>query len=360
MPRLALATVVAIVLSAAWLWPRPTAAIDPHLDPGVVPGSCAACHEGHGVSRSPMLPAGQKEVCLECHDSQAGADRKRAAGRLAFNTAPQMLGKTLAQPFTHPIHDQAFSRREPGMVTCSSCHSPHRSAPQSAAGDDRLPGTRKLSPRDATRWEYELCQSCHGSEGLATQSLFDSSRLFNPSNPSYHPVEGPALDRSPSVVAELSGSEINCTDCHGNSDRSGPAGPHGSAVPYILVDEYATVDGTEEAEGAYALCYRCHERSQVLDTSPFPLHRLHVVEARASCATCHSAHGSIENRALIRFGEETFVGGVGPSLASGRLDFVSFSAGEGTCYLTCHGIDHAPERYGAGAVPIPELTRRVQ
>ena len=52
------------------------------------------------------------------------------------------------------------------------------------------------------------------------------------------------------------------------------------------------------------------------------------------------------NRALIRFGEETLIAGVAPSARTGRLAFVSTGAGAGTCYLTCHGRDHAPESYG--------------
>lgn len=326
----------------------PAGALDPHLDPGLVAASCAACHEGHGVSRSPMLPGPVNELCLTCHGSRVQADRRKGAGVITFSAEPTLLSSTLSQPYTHPLSDAALSRHDEGAVTCTSCHSPHRAAPQAAAGGPSMSGTRKLSPRDASRFEYELCQSCHGAKGIATQSLFDLSRLTSPSNRSYHPIEAPTLDRSPSTVQELAGREINCTDCHGNSDPAGPAGPHGSAVPFLLVDEYTTVDGSAEVAGSYALCYRCHDRTRLLDGSPFPLHRLHVVDARASCASCHNAHGSVDNRALIRFGEETFVGTVGPSLATGRLAFESASPGRGSCQLTCHGIDHAPESYGSG------------
>ena len=109
------------------------------------------------------------------------------------------------------------------------------------------------------------------------------------------------------------------------------------------------MDGSKESEEAYALCYECHDRAAVLETSPFPFHTEHVVDEMTSCATCHSAHGSVDNRALIRFGEETFVAGVGPSLATGRLEFVSDGPGGGSCYLTCHGVDHSPLGYGGTA-----------
>ncbi len=352
MSRFALSASIVIVLSMA----TAAMAVDPHVDPSLLPASCTSCHEGHGASRSPMLPGPQTEVCVRCHDSQAGVDRQVAKGLLSPEAQPMLLSRVFAMPFLHPVDAEAFSRREPGTVTCTSCHSPHRGMSQRDLGEPAA-GVRRLSPRDPSRFEVELCQSCHGAAGLGTQSPLDLSRLTNPNNPSFHPVEAPAGERSPSVRPELSGREINCTDCHGNSDASGPRGPHGSAVQYILRAEYATVDGMEESAATYALCYNCHERSMVLDESPFEYHRLHVVEQRASCATCHSAHGSLDNRGLIRFGEEVFFGSVGPSMASGRLAFSSSAPGSGSCLLTCHGYDHAPESYGvANKYFAPEIS----
>ncbi len=350
-PALRVFVVVLSMAGAAW-------AVDPHVDPSLLPASCSSCHEGHGVSRSPMLPATQSEVCLGCHDSQSGVDRQIAAGVLSPEARPTLLSRVLAQPFLHPMNGEAFSRREPGVVTCTSCHSPHRGMSQRDLGIGGE-AARRLSPRDPARFEVDLCQSCHGSAGIETQSPLDLSRLTNPNNASYHPVEAPAGDRSPSLRSELTGREINCTDCHGNSDPSGPRGPHGSAVRFLLRAEYETIDGVEESEAAYRLCYECHDRTSVLDDSSFEHHRLHVVDERASCATCHSAHGSLDNRALIRFGEEVFVGGVGPSIASGRLGFTSSGPGSGSCFLTCHGYDHAPESYGVDPETATTTMRRV-
>jgi len=348
MPRIALTGILILALS------EPAAGVgglNPHVNPGEILVGCIACHRGHGVPRSPMLPGSQKEVCLSCHDSRARFDNQVIQGIVAGTASPPFLAAVLAKPFAHPLSSQALSRNEPRAVTCSSCHSPHRSMPEPESAA-LFPGRRKLSPRDPNQFEFELCESCHGSAGVATQSLTDISRLFNANSRSYHPVEAPVSESSPSIVTVLSRAEINCTDCHGNNDFSGPRGPHGSDVAYILRFHYTPVDGAAESESTYALCYACHERTLVLEGSPFPEHAMHIVDERASCATCHNPHGSVDNRALIRFGEETFFGaGAVAASGSGRLEFASAGPGSGTCYLTCHGRDHDPESYGG----LPEI-----
>ncbi len=255
----------------------------------------------------------------------------------------------------HPISPDAYSAREEGSVTCSSCHSPHRGrrAPAAAASQ----GVKRLSPQSPVRFEYELCQSCHGNAGVLTQDLLDLSRLLSPQSSSYHPVEAETMERSPSVKPELAGKFVSCSDCHGNSDPSGPAGPHGSRFPYLVRLRYVTADGTPESEDSYALCYECHERDLVLDSPRFPQHRLHVVREETSCATCHNAHGSVENRALVRFSEETYLAGVAPSAAAERLAFESPAPGSGSCYVLCHGVDHAPEIYGDAVTALQEGAR---
>ena len=320
-------------------------AINPHMDFSQVSGSCSACHSGHGASRSPMLPSSQKKICLTCHDTQEAASKQLSKGRLSASAAPTFLSDALSMPNTHPVDEDAFSRDEPGVVTCTSCHSPHRGKPQDAASV-ALSGLPRRSPRNPTRMEYEMCEKCHGSDGATTEDLTDLSRMLYPGNRSFHPVEAPSPDSSPSLLPSLSGRQINCTDCHGNGNRSGSRGLHGSPFRHLLGREYATTDGSSEAENTYALCYTCHDRKKVLDGSPFPLHRLHVVEAQASCASCHNAHGSVSNRALIRFGEETSIAVAAPSPSTGELFFVSQAQGSGSCSLTCHGVDHPNLAYG--------------
>jgi predicted CXXCH cytochrome family protein len=325
-------------------------AVNSHMDRSLLQAGCSSCHESHGVSNSPMLPAPQLEVCLSCHGSRTKADTQIARGVMAPNVELTLLTNTLTEPYTHPLTPEAFSRDEPGAVTCTSCHTPHRGTSEPRTNEASI-GSARLSTRDPTRFEWELCQGCHGSAGVKTQSLLDISRLTSPNNPSYHPIEAPAPGTSPSIFPDLSGQVINCTDCHGNSNRSGPRGPHGSSIRFILSRNYVTVDGDRESPQAYRLCYECHDRDAVLEASPFPEHGQHIVDFQASCATCHSAHGSVDNRSLIRYGEEVTIGGVSRSISTGLLRFESTGEGSGACYLTCHAVDHNPKSYG-GEMPV--------
>jgi len=319
---------------------------DPHFDTSLNTGGCRSCHEGHGRSGSPMLPTAQKESCFACHGSPGRLQSMIARGLVAGAARPIRMDVVVDLPSAHPVSDQAFSRRDPSAVVCTSCHAPHRGSVQEPVTDVPT-GQPRLSPRDATRFEYELCESCHGNRGASTFDLLDISRLLTPENRSFHPVHAPTVETSPSVIPSLAGREINCTDCHGNANEGGPRGPHGSAVPYLLRANYITTDGSNESPTVYAMCYRCHDRDRLLNESPFPAHGEHIGTERASCATCHNAHGSVGNRALIRFGEETILAGVSPSISTGRLEFVSDGPGSGACYLTCHGEDHGPAAYGS-------------
>lgn len=344
MPRAALIAVMLVLLALS------AAAKDPHLDLSLVPSGCAGCHEGHGSSGSPMLGTPQKSVCLGCHESQAAIDRQKALGRIGGHAKPPIVGADLALPFSHPVSDKAFSEHEEGTVACTSCHSPHRRS----GGLGTPAGQPKPSPRDPRKREHELCDGCHGGLGPVIGSRSMGQRV-DPGNVSSHPVRASAKDRSPSVRPELAGKEINCSDCHGGRPGQSARGVHGSTVRGLLVKNYVATDGAADPITGYELCWNCHEAKAVMDESrsTFPLHKLHVMEEHASCATCHDAHGSSVNRSLVPFGIGGVpVAGVSPSIKAGSLAFSSDAPGSGTCSLTCHGYDHAPESYGLKSIAV--------
>jgi len=347
-------TALAVILLAS-----SAGAIDPHLDPGLVPEGCPACHLGHGAPQSPMLPMAQADLCLSCHGSAVSRDAVVMKGQLAPDARPRDLSGVAAQPFVHPVDAQAYSRYGTG-VTCTSCHSPHRGMDPQALSQSLPTGVQKSSPRNPGRREYELCTECHGGAGLEGRDPMGISGRTDPRNPSFHPLEAPSRDGSQSVSSSLTGQMINCTDCHGNSDPGGVRGPHGSGERSILRSRYDQFDGRTESAETYSLCYGCHSRDRVLASPEFPTHELHVVGLRVSCSTCHDAHGSVDNRGLIRFGGQALAAGVGPSPSTGALAYQSNVPGTGTCYLMCHGYDHAPESYGGLPTQTPSPIEQEQ
>lgn len=354
MPFRSLNQLIAVLLFLTGL--SPALGQDPHLDQRLVPGSCRTCHSGHGQSMSPMLPEPQKDVCLRCHGSQADLVEAIQSNDLAADAQPPLLANTLTGPSIHPLTEGAFSRLEEGSITCTSCHSPHRGSrrliqSEALPNNEVAPRGQLLSTANPMEFQFELCQRCHGDQGLTTLNLADMSRLTDPASRSSHPIQKPANSSSPSLKPDFANRQMSCTDCHGNSDRTGPRGPHGSLFSPILRQNFVASDGSPDSEETYALCYSCHDRQRVLDSPLFPLHRSHIEGFRASCSTCHNPHGSAGNRALISYGEETAGSGVNASMRSGVLAFESLAPGQGSCFVTCHGVDHSPASYG-GAQPM--------
>jgi hypothetical protein len=180
----------------------------------------------------------------------------------------------------------------------------------------------------------------------------------------------------PSLLLPLTtSSRTYCTDCH-NSDAgpgaggNGPNGPHGSVFEPILERQLSLTDNETETAGTYALCYKCHSRTSLLADESFP-HRIHVVDNRTSCMTCHDPHGSERNTHLINF--NSFY--VTPF--NGSVQFNDTGTFRGECTLTCHegaanAVSHVPQTrtnlfptavnstYGGGASVGPSSPMRRQ
>lgn len=172
---------------------------------------------------------------------------------------------------------------------------------------------------------------------------------FALTNQSFHPVEGEGKNLAvislirPYRERKSSSSDVSilsCADCHGSYTPDLPQG--------LLTDNYATGDGIVESSFAYALCYKCHNRSSILGNGSFPSHSRHIAGegnfkgGGTSCHTCHTSHGSVENKYLIRFNRDYV-----SESSTGKLKFVEKGtyAFHGECWLTCHGVDHNPKSY---------------
>ncbi len=318
---------------------------------------CISCHQPHGSPSGPYLLRGRTigDTCVRCHDGT-----EPSAPNIASDLRKAYIHDT-GSPVDPPDPQRAHA-------SCTSCHDPHSMGSGGAAAPGLHPNFGLVggvngsgSPIAVATTEYEVCYACH-ADGNDIQPIVprklaqNNTRLeFSPGAASFHPVAAPG--RNPDVPSLRPGwtvsSLVHCSDCHASetgasAGGSGPSGTHGSNFPPLLAARYETADLVSESAAAYALCYRCHDRSSILADESFPGHRKHIQEERTPCAACHDAHGiastqgsTLTNSHLINFATDI----VHTNPATGRLEFRDLGRFRGECNLTCHGRDHSPERY---------------
>lgn len=360
--------------------------IDREVDPRmrsrfgtVAENGCSSCHKIHSAASPERLLRFRREEenCLNCHSGGVARTnlesefRKRSAHPIRLSTGRH-----------DPVEDP---RTMPRHVECADCHNPHAVAADTSARIRGFrqtystlpvtvsPANRFVSGTDSggrnvsqARFEYEICLKCHAETltafrrpEIVRQIQQTNTRLeFQTGNPSFHPVFGPR--RNSEVVSLTSplrvGDVIACTDCH-NSDSAaknfwdGASGPHGSVYEPLLVENYSTGEFVIESPQAYALCYRCHQRESILGDESFPLHNVHILRGRSSCASCHDAHGISRTQGnaaahghLINF--DLTVVRPTAGVSASRVEFVDLGVQRGSCTLTCHGVTHVNFTYG--------------
>jgi predicted CXXCH cytochrome family protein len=347
----------------------------------VADASCAACHASHGADASGRLVSRRRgesldDLCLRCHrGTVARLDIRADLARVSSHAENADVHEASEGP-EGPIRLPETSVGARRHVTCLDCHDPHaasaRAGDVGAVANGPLAGAwgidvsgRRVAPAS---FEYEICFKCHADSAnkparLDAMGLGGRRRAleernlrlaFGPSAASSHPVT--AAGRNVDVPSLLPpwtpASLVACTDCHASSNGPGAGGlgargPHGSDYPSLLERRYDTGDPAAESQAAYALCYKCHDRSTLLsDRSAFPLHSRHVVDGRASCGACHSPHGvygpgasPTTNAHLIDFDRS-----VVQATGSGR-PYETQAPRSGSCTLVCHGTRHDGARY---------------
>lgn len=328
-----------------------------HLDEKYIKTGCAACHLGFDFKYG-----GGVRRCLICH----GPESISMVGVTAAGVSPRNVAPDFEKNYTHPAKKNTgrHSSREvlpetdpsmPRHADCVDCHKPHISSYNAPFAG--IVGKKVGNFGTSITKEYELCYLCHSDSANLPLRSTNKRVEFATTNLSFHPVEAEGKNLAvislvrPYREKKISPSDISvikCTDCHSSDDPNSPRGPHGSKYQGLLTDNYSTGDNIVESSLAYGLCYKCHKRSSILNNESFPSHSRHIVGERnfkgggTSCHTCHTSHGSVENRYLIRF-DRDFVS----ESSTGKLKFVEKGtySFHGECWLTCHGVDHNPKSY---------------
>ena len=328
---------------------------------------CEGCHTPHGAEGPQRLlrRLEEEEVCYACHDlSVTEYDIKSQFSKLSHHPV-EATTIDVTGNYHDPAEDIMFLQ---GHVECVDCHNPHAVNDNQAVAPYATGRQKLVNGKDQNNavleqivYEYELCFKCHGDSSISIPIVSrwineaDTTREFSSANPSYHPVTAigkntdmpslPSTDE-PELTAT---SMISCVDCHDSDESvviggSGPRGPHGSIYRPILRQRYDIIDNQPESEAAYALCYRCHDRTRLLDDQGLyntSGHYNHVVNGRVPCSACHDPHGVQsdghgDHTHLINFDRTV----VQPLPGNDFPLFNDIGTRSGNCSLVCHGRTH--------------------
>ena len=346
MKKLIMIMIMALAATVAWDASVNGKPPPSHMDIFKLPEGCFGCHRGRGVPGTPLLRASITRICFRCHGNESrGKAKTDIESELAKASTHPILETTKYHSLFEylPEEDETMQRH----VSCYDCHIAHLTDAEKpwrgvrgyiAPGGRVFRGRVKGGPPPGLKikeasYEYEMCYLCHSdSANLANDKNISVS--FDPTNPSYHPVEMEGKNKSvPSLVTGLNvTSRISCGNCHGNNDRNGPRGPHGSDYSPLLMAQYKTGNGNRSPK-AYELCYMCHDSRSIWKNASFRYHSKHISENFISCHSCHASHGSTENAHLIEFNNVVVT-----INTTEPYCYVQDMRGQGDprCYLTCH------------------------
>ncbi|MEI7982311.1 MAG: cytochrome c3 family protein, partial [Bacteroidota bacterium] len=285
----------------------------------VAQNGCENCHNPHSAAGKlrlmDYLP--EENNCLDCHNGNVAT--KNVQAQFSKTYKHNVYGYT---GIHDPVENSLVSTNH---VECVDCHSAHQANSTTAVAPNVNGFTigvkgidQNGNPVNPAIYGYQICYRCHtNTPGQAPPAaprviVQNNVRLeFATTNPSFHPVVGPRnnTEISGNLIAPNTASTIlYCTACHASDGTGSPAGPHGSTFPHILKFQYLTANNTPESAAAYALCYSCHNRNNIInDINTFSEHRKHIVEENAPCTTCHDPHGigspgtATNNSNLINF-----------------------------------------------------------
>lgn len=347
----------------------------------VAENGCENCHVNHNAGGLQRLLNFQKEednCLLRCHNGQVGVKNIAAEFQKSSRHHPEvaMIGDSSGHAHD-PMEDVALLS---GHVECQDCHDPHgvSAAPPLMPNmvNGRLQGVSGIDQSGSTvvvaQFEYEICFKCHGNSDTANPVVTRvinsiNKRLdLNPTsqtlNPSFHPLVGPGRNSNvPSLPSQDEpalnvNSIITCTSCH-DGDQStkvggpGPNGPHGSQYRPILRQRYDMSVGATESFSTYSLCYRCHNRDNILSDASFKKkgglgggHSRHLLSGGGTpCSICHDPHGIYDDQHLS--GDHTNLINFDATVVlpvSGQTYplFTDTGVFSGNCTLVCHGVIH--------------------
>jgi predicted CXXCH cytochrome family protein len=296
--------------------------------------SCESCHNIHLISsHKSFLKKDENQLCIDCHDGIKNNPNE--------NPSYDNINKVINKLYTHITLNNSEIHTSIQSINCSDCHNPHLATEKNIGMiDGSLHGVKGKTSWGTTInssiHEYEICYKCHSYSNMHKTN--NIAQLFKPSNTSYHPVE--QLSNNINALKSLkpnlnSMTLITCSDCHGNDNKFGIKGPHGSNNKGILKLNYENTEFTvKSTQLDNELCFQCHKEKYITESVGFRWHKLHI-DSGYNCSACHDSHGSKDYPTLLNFDKDYI-----RPLNNGQFEFNKSSQLNGTCTLSCHGHVH--------------------
>jgi predicted CXXCH cytochrome family protein len=292
--------------------------------------------------------------CEDCHQPHEATRGTAAAPMLQLEMNAVSGVEPVWAGHVAPVDYIWLPEAERESQVCFKCHSSFTTLPDYAPdgwdGSGYIAdGLRKLTSGDP--------QQVPDSRDMASE--------FNPYQASFHPVVAQGRNQNIPAGAFAAGwsqtSMVYCTDCHSNPGASsGVGGTHGSPFLHLLNGsaEYQTANHNAPALAGTELCFQCHDEGDYLANGPDSnfarrnrnLHAQHADDG--TCYLCHDSHGSEQLHLLnldlsIADGTETYLlpGYDGLPTNSQTYWQISPDGSAKTCWIVCHGHDHAGSSY---------------
>jgi predicted CXXCH cytochrome family protein len=292
--------------------------------------------------------------CEDCHQPHEATRGTAAAPMLQLEMNAVSGVEPVWAGHVAPVDYIWLPEAERESQVCFKCHSSFTTLPDYAPdgwdGSGYIAdGLRKLTSGDP--------QQVPDSRDMASE--------FNPYQASFHPVVAQGRNQNIPAGAFVAGwsqtSIVYCTDCHSNPAASASAGgAHGSPFLHLLNGsaEYQTANHNAPELAGTELCFQCHDADDYLangSDSNFArrnrnLHAQHADEG--TCYLCHDSHGSEQLHLLnldlsIVDGTETYLLSGYDGLPTNSQTYwqISPDGSDKTCWIVCHGHDHAGSTY---------------
>jgi predicted CXXCH cytochrome family protein len=132
-------------------------------------GVCSACHLPHTAARQ-LSGTGNFTtlLCISCHS------KGNIAAKASLTGAQHPLAVRSKNKSALPLFNNFGLQDQNGVITCTTCHDPHRSAEKSAAGQTKENNqTRQFFIRQPLP---EICAECHRDKFYIANSKHDLSK----------------------------------------------------------------------------------------------------------------------------------------------------------------------------------------